>query len=132
MAPQCTVQPTACPPPVAGAENALDQAAQQARRDVSGGVMLFFAFFWFVAPASASYMAIRGSTAVLDFNDRRWRIAFRSTTLTLVIVAIWLLVPWFNAMAHGFIIAKEVTVFRVIDLALNFLVGIVLIRKSVR
>ena len=119
-------------PQVTGVGNELEVAAQQARRSVSGGILIFLFFLWFVAPAIASYIAIKVSTAILDFNNRRWKIAFRLITLTLVLVAIWFLVPWSNAKAHDLFETTGIIVLRCLYLVINFVVALVLTRKSLR
>ena len=109
-------------------------AVRDVGRDVTGFGMLFFAALWFVAPASASYMSIKSSTAVIDFNNRREKFLFRLFTLTLVLVALWLLVPWIVTFSNvqRRIIPSRVVAFRTIYTVANIIVALVLIRKSAR
>lgn len=103
-------------------------------RDVTGIGMLFFGMLWLLAPASASYIAIKSSTAMLDFRNRKWKYIFRMFTLALVLVAVWMLVPWIVAFSNvdRQIIPSRVAVFRSIDIAANILVALVLTMKSAR
>lgn len=101
---------------------------REAARDVSGLGMLFFAALWFLAPATASLIAIAGSGAVLDFQQPRWRIGFRLFTLALVLAALWPLMPWIVRYSNvdGEIIQSRVDVFRFIHIGANLLVGLML------
>ena len=100
-------------------------------RDSVGIFMLVFVLLYFTAPASASYLAIKGCTAILDFESWKWKVALRLFILVLVLATLWTLMPWISIWSNvrGELIPSRVVGLRAFHIILNIIVTVVLIRR---
>jgi hypothetical protein len=109
-------------------------ASGEVGRDISGMGALFFGALWFFAPATASYLAIKSSTFLLDFHNRRGKIIYRIFTLVLILIPVWLLTPWIAGFStlDPEVALSRVEFFRTFYVSVNLLVVIILTFISVR